>query len=83
MYTEANTSAHGDSVDKGHIWLGVGGDKVVELIFERKVVPRSLLSLLSGCAVLRQHGNITAGAEGSASTLDDDHICHIRLLPFL
>jgi hypothetical protein len=45
---------------------------MVELVFERKIITALLLSLFSFSVPVRQRGNVSAGAECPAATLDDD-----------
>ena len=82
MDAESNTTSHGNAVEDGYVGPAVGGDKVVELVFEAEVVDRVLNTLWALGVLLGQGGNITTCAEGLlSSTLDDDDVGHIGLFP--
>lgn len=82
---EADATAHGDSVEVGDVGLWVGGNEVVEFVFEAKVVfGGRTAGVTVGGDVVGEVGYIAAGAEGfGAGAADYDDGCEGGFLVFL
>ena len=84
VHGEADASAHRDAVHVGNVGLGVGGDEVIELVFEAEVGLGGSAAGGTGGVVEGEGCNVAAGAEGfGARAADDDDGSHLGLLPFL
>lgn len=83
MHRQSNTTTHRDTVQERYIWLRVGRNHVIELVFQREVVFRFLLALSAILILLSQCCYIAASAECSPSALDDDRIRQLAILPLL
>ncbi len=84
MHGEADAAAHGDAVHVCDVGFWVGGDEVVELVFELEVGCRGGDAGGAGGVLLGEGGDVTAGAEGTgACPGDEDHLGEVGGSPFL
>lgn len=74
VHGEADAAAHGYAVHVGDVRLGVGGDQVVQAVFEREVVFGLLdAGLPFSGYLLGESGDVAAGTEGLFAGAGDDY----------
>ena len=84
MHTEANSATHCDPVQDGNVWLAIGSNEVIELVFKPKEIFRFLPARLPFSILLGKSGNVTASTEGFCSCAgDEDDVRQLGFLPFL